>query len=266
MKEVIKKAEEYVLKNGTDLQKSCVNYVIGKGDKQSIAKELARYQNNDGGWANGLEIEYQGDISSPFTTAAALSYLYKFNLGDSTLLKKTLEYLRDTQNSNGMWDDLAEMSNFEHPEFMGKGVYTEYKTGMILKWLIRLNVDEQEMIDKATNYLLETFDDISKDNDFWSAVAYSSAISVLPNCKKYSQIMEWSMKILMPKGSEFGLQQVRGMIEDDMPIPEQVMDRAINLIKDSQECDGGWPNQFGKYNRVWSTINIIRFLRNNSII
>ena len=265
MKEVLKKATEYVLENGTDLQKSCVNYLMGEGDRQSIIEELAQYQNSDGGWANGLEMEYRGNVSSPFTTAAALSHIYKFNLNDSNLLKKTLDYLKNTQYSNGMWDDPDEMNQFEHPDFMGKGIYTEYKTGIILKWLIRLKVDDREMIDRATNYMLENFDEISKKNDFWSAVAYSSAISVLPGCKKQEKIMEWSMKILMPKGSEFGLKQVMGMIEDDMPIPEQAMNNALKIIKDTQENDGGWPNPFGEYNRVWSAVSIIRFLVKNNL-
>jgi len=230
MKEVIKKA-----KNGTDLQKSCINYLMEKADRQSIIEELSKYQNSDGGWANGLEIEYLGNVSSPFTTAAALGHIYKFNLNDSHLLKKTLIYLKNTQHANGMWDDPDEMNQFEYPDYMGKGIYREYKTGIILKWLIRLKVDDQEMINKAKKYMLDNFDEISKGDDFWSAVAYSSAISMLLGCKNYAEIMEWSMGILMPKGSQFGLHQVMGMIEDDMPIPEQAMNSALIFIKDAQE-------------------------------
>jgi hypothetical protein len=165
-----------------------------------------------------------------------------------------------------MWDDTEDMLKFPHPPFMGPGVYTEFKTGMILKWLLRLNVTDEEMISKAQKYLIELFDEISSKNDLWSAVAYSSAFSLLPHVPEYSKIMEWSMKILMPQEGELGWQQVIGMIEDDIPIPDQAVDISIRLIKTSQEQDGGWPHMFGTYNRVWSALYILRFLKSKNLI
>jgi len=261
MRELLVKAEKYIYENSNSLQKACMDYIAGREDKQKLIKELSPYQNFDGGWANGLEIEYPGLASSPFTTSAALGYISKFGLIETNLFQDTLTHLKNTQSPNGMWDDTDEMLKYPHPPYMGPGIYTEYKTGMILKWLLKLNVSDKEMINKAQTYLIEVFDEVAPKNDLWSAVAYSSAFSLLPHLAEYSKIMEWSMKILMPQEAQFGWQQVMGMIEDDIPIPEHVYDAAINLIKQNQEQDGGWPHQFGTYNRVWSAIYILRFIK-----
>lgn len=266
MKNIVKKAEDFVMSNGSDFQKACLQFVLGTGSKDHVATMMRKYQNNDGGWANGLEIEYQGPISSPFTTAAALGHIHRFELGDTDALKNTINYLKDTQHSNGMWDDIEEIDNYPHPEFMGPNVYIEYKTGMIIKWLLRLNVVEKELINKGIDYLLQSFNEISDGNDFWSAVAYASAFATLTEIENYSEIMSWSMSVLAPQENELGWQQVSGMIEDDMPIPEHIFDMAINIIKEHQEKDGGWPNPFGLYNRVWSTIFICRFLKMQKLI
>jgi hypothetical protein len=265
MRELLKKAEKYINENGSSLQKACIDYVTGREGKQKVINELSVYQNPDGGWANGLEIEYPGKVSSPFTTSAALGYISRFDLIESDLYTDTLKYLKNTQHKNGMWDDTEEMLEFPHAPYMGPGIYPEYKTGMILKWLLRLGASEKEMIEKAQKYLLGTFNEVSQKNDLWSAVAYSGAFSLLPHLPEYSAIMEWSMKVLMPEPMEFGWQQIMGMIEDEIPIPSQVFDVSINLIKQNQEQDGGWPHMFGTYNRVWSAIFIIRFLKNNDL-
>lgn len=260
---VFQKAQKYVLENGTDLQKACCRFLSDSTNKQEIQYELGKYQNTDGGWSNGLEIEYTGPVSSPFTAAAALGYILRFNLENTELLSKTIKYLKNTQKENGSWDDSDRILEYQYPPYMGPGIYPEYKTGMILKWLIRLNSQEVEMIDKAKNYLLNIFDSISRKNDFWSAVAYSSAFSLMPEIPEYKKIMEWCMKALMPNEVEIGWQQVRGMIEDDMPIPDRNLYKVIEMIEKEQESDGGWPHQFGTYNRVWSSIFIMRFLNLN---
>lgn len=260
MKEIIKKAEKYILDNGTELQKVCIDYLMGRADKEQLINELGKYQNSDGGWANGLEIEYQGPVSTPYTTAAAMAHIVKFGLEDSVLLERTIEYLRNTQYDNGKWDDTEEMAKYPHPPYMGPQIYTEYKTGMILKWLLRLNMGETEMAKRAQDYLASIFDEVSMRNDFWSAVGYTGAFSMLPGHPDYQKIMGWGMKILMPGDGNFGWQQVMGIIDDDMPIPEQYMKGTLDMISQCQEEDGGWPHPFGPYNRVWSAIFIVRFL------
>lgn len=266
MREVYQKAKEYILNNGTDLQKACCNYVTGQEDKKKIAIELGKYQNDDGGWANGLEIEYQGPVSTPFSTSVALGHIVRFKLENSELLKKTLDYLKNTQREDGKWEDVEEMTQYPHPPYMGPGIYPEFKTGMVLKWLLRLKSADKEMIEKAQAYMINHFEEISQRNDFWSAVAYTNVFSHMPHLPESAKIMEWGLKILAPKEEQFGWGQVMGMIEDDMPIPDQFQSDALALIKQCQEQDGGWPHQFGEYNRIWSAIFIIRFLKAKKLL
>ncbi len=264
MKNTFLKAKDYIMKNGTNLQKICCDYVCKNATVDTVRDALAKYQNNDGGFSNGLEIEYQGDISSPFTTSAALGHMTKFGLKDSTVYLKTMEYLRNTQNGNGSWDDPEELDKFPHPPYMGKGIYIEYKTGMILKWLLLMGAEKDKMIESGLNYMENNFKTFSEKNDFWSAVAYSGLYIQLPDSKLFSSVMEWSMKILMPPTGISKWQQISGMIEDSIKISEKDIPTTLQAIKENQEADGGWPHLFGEYNRVWTAIFILQFLSKQS--
>ena len=255
-------------------------HLIGECDLSCAIEALRRYQNEDGGWANGLEIEYTGNVSTPMTTAAALGYIYLFNLSETELLTSTLHYLRSTQKDNGSWDDPEEIMRFELPPYMGPGIYVEFKTGMIIKWLSRMNLDikDREMTRRARDYLIEEFPRVSKEDDMWSAIAYINAFGELPLSEQLKQsehmpeIMGWAMGILMPDGppdpdaDELPWIFVQGMIHDDSPAINPMKEKVADAIATNQLQSGGWHHQFGTYNAVWAAILITRFLRRNGFI
>ncbi len=148
MNEVYENAKVFILENGNEVQKKLFSHLTEECDLNYAVEALARYQNEDGGWANGLEIEYGGNVSTPMTTAAALGYIYLFDLSETEIFAKTLDYLSSTQKDNGSWDDPEEITRFKLPPYMGPGIYVEFKTDMIIKWLSRmnLNTEDREMI------------------------------------------------------------------------------------------------------------------------
>jgi len=277
MNEVYENAKVFILENGNEVQKKLFLHLIGECDLGCAVEALRRYQNEDGGWANGLEIEYNGNVSTPMTTAAALGYIYLFDLSETELLSRTLHYLRSTQKENGSWDDPEEITRFELPPYMGPGIYVEFKTGMIIKWLSRLNLntEDREMIIRAKDYLIEEFPQVSKGDDMWSAIAYINAFSELPPLEKsehIQEIMGWAIGILMPDGppdpdtDELEWAFVQGMIHDDSPTLDSMKEKVADAIRKNQLQSSGWQHQFGTYNAVWAAILIVRFLQKNGFI
>ena len=280
MNEVYENAKVFILENGNEVQKKLFLHLTGECNLNCAVEALARYQNEDGGWANGLEIEYAGNVSTPMTTAAALGYIYLFDLSETEIFAKTLDYLSSTQNDNGSWDDPEEIMRFELPPYMGPGIYVEFKTGMIIKWLSRmnLNIEDREMIGRARDYLIEEFPRVSKEGDIWSAISYINAFLELPQSEQLKQsermpeIMGWAMGILMPDGppdpdaDEPEWTFVQSMIHDDSPVLDSMKEKVAHAIVANQLQSGGWQHQFGTYNAVWAAILIVRFLQRNGFI
>ncbi|MGI6358671.1 MAG: hypothetical protein ACOX2K_08285 [Bacillota bacterium] len=259
MNAVIKQAASYVQTNGTPLQQACLRLALGKGSKDEVAQALSCYQNSDGGWANGLEVEYPGPVSTPFSTAVALGHIVRNELTESSLLQRSLDYLAANQLQNGSWDDLPQMLGYPHPPYMGPGIYLEFKTAMITKWLLRLPQPPQALLERAVGFLVERFAAVRNSNDFWTAAGYLNVFAQLPT-HQATEILSWATTVLGGNPNQLVWPQLQAMIEDDLPVSSEALPTALQLIRQEQQDDGGWPHPFGSYNRVWAACFICRFL------
>jgi len=274
MNTIYEKAKAFIMEKGSAAQKVCFEYIDGVASKEDVVQAIGKYQNPDGGWANGLEVEYQGDISSPMTTAAALSYLHLFDLKDTELMERTLEYLKGTQRADGSWDDVDGILGFPLPEYFGPNKFVEYKTGMIVKWLKRMDLREDELMIRGIDYLINKFDFYKGVEDFWTAGAYLGVFTEFPEAERASEIIEWGIGVMTnaAKGAEnndpeaMPWMQVQGMIYEDDKMLIPLKEKVVEAIRANQLPNGSWPHPFGDYNAVWVAVLISRYLKRNSLV
>ncbi len=70
-----KKAKTFVRDQGRELERRLLSYYFDDGAPVAVLDELASYQNQDGGFGNGLEPDLQLPDSSVITTTIALRIL-----------------------------------------------------------------------------------------------------------------------------------------------------------------------------------------------
>ena len=70
-----KKARTFVMEQGRELERRLLSYYFDDGTPAAVLDELANYQNQDGGFGNGLEPDLQLPDSSVITTTIALRIL-----------------------------------------------------------------------------------------------------------------------------------------------------------------------------------------------
>lgn len=265
MKNIYLKAKAYVLDKGTDFQKACCRWIDGAAEKSEVIEAFSIYQNEDGGFSNGLEVEYQGTASSALTTAAALAHIARFELKGSEMYQKVISYLKRIQGSDGSFDDDEAIDAFPHPPYMGKGIYVPYKTGVILKWLRHMECSEKEMLEAAMGYMEQGFEEVSKTKDIWMAIGYMGAFS--DRTDEFAQkVMAWCMSIL--GGDEIGDRwaQYSNLIESGVDIEDEKVSEVLSLMQANQEEDGGWSQAYGEYYRVWLAVYLLQFMKQNGEI
>ena len=160
---IIKKALAYIYKeqelDGSWFGRWGVNYIYGIGtvlpalkavdedmSKPMIMKAaqwLIDHQNTDGGWgescASYVDLTQLGKgVSTPSQTAWALLGLMAVNMHNHTAVHQGIEYLCETMNSNGTWDE----EHFTGCGFPGYGDGKRIDIGTIAEGTIQVSPPE----------------------------------------------------------------------------------------------------------------------------
>ena len=85
---------------GRELERRLLSYYFNDGTPVAVLDELASYQNQDGGFGNGLELDLQLPNSSVITTTIALRILREVKATSSDeIVRKAIQYLMAEYNS-----------------------------------------------------------------------------------------------------------------------------------------------------------------------
>ena len=89
------KAKDFIRRNARPLDLARWQYHFENGTKDAVLAELARYQNEDGGFGHGLEADCFNPNSSPIQTWAATELLREIGCTDSShpMIQGILRYL-----------------------------------------------------------------------------------------------------------------------------------------------------------------------------
>lgn len=99
--EDIKKVGNWISKKGRKLEEYRWKYHFEKGAKEAVINELKKYQNEDGGFGNGLNPDCLTTTSSPSVTAIACKILYEIGCNESNdLIKSALDYFEKNHFDN----------------------------------------------------------------------------------------------------------------------------------------------------------------------
>lgn len=112
----MKQLIESIMKYARPLEVARLNYLFFEGSKDAIIDELAKYQNEDGGFGHALEPDIWNPNSSPIQTWVAITILRTLDLKrDHPMIIKILNYLESSFDGFFMtWLRLDE-SNDNYP-------------------------------------------------------------------------------------------------------------------------------------------------------
>jgi hypothetical protein len=89
-------ARQFILQNARPIDLAVYKYFFENGSNQRVIDELSKFQNEDGGFGNGLEPDYLNPNSSPIATNDALITLYRTDAleCDSDIVQGIVRYLK----------------------------------------------------------------------------------------------------------------------------------------------------------------------------
>lgn len=102
--DAIERARRFFADNGRDIDRARFAFHFDDMPVEGLMAALARYQNPDGGFGQGLEPDIGAPDSNPFATELALQYCLEAGVSrDEGLLARAVGYLEASQDEEGGW-------------------------------------------------------------------------------------------------------------------------------------------------------------------
>ncbi len=276
--DTIAKAKDFFQHNGRDIDKACFKYHFGPPSKDGALSldeflaVLGRYQNADGGFGQGLEVDIAAPDSNPFATELALSICIQANVPpEHELLQKVVAYLEQTQTEDGDWRFTEGV--YDHdlaPWFKGwqwPNLNPACTTSGLLK---ELGLGSAILHDRAERLFqrLARVDDLA-EGDFYGVRPYAFYFLPAwghPRREFYlSGLLWWLIRQhVADKIADSGhfFEYVRSPeTYIGRRLPKKLLAQRLDMLAAEQAEDGGWPSPYNERWRGWVTGQNLLVLR-----
>ncbi|MEO4052670.1 hypothetical protein [Solibacillus sp. CAU 1738] len=111
------KSSKWIKRNARPLEAARWAYHFEGGSKEFVVQNLSAFQNEDGGFGNGIEPDFWLPLSSPMATWAAGQILLEINVdANEPIVQSIVKFLMTTFNPvTGMWASvLPEYNDYPH--------------------------------------------------------------------------------------------------------------------------------------------------------
>lgn len=269
---VVAQAERFFQQNGRDIDQARFAYHFGDLSQDDLLAVLSRYQNSDGGFGHGLEVDIAALQSNPFATELALLICLQADIPrEHPLLRHTVAYLEQTQEDDGTWRFAPEIYAAELAPWFQGWQWPNLNPSCTLAGLLKeLGLGSERLHGRVERLFaqLAQVADLAGD-DFYAARPYV-----------YYFLPDWShsRRELYLSGVLWWLirQHVNGKLADSehffayvrhprtytgRMLPAAILAERLSMLESEQADDGGWPSPYNDAWRGWITVQNLLTLK-----
>ncbi|MEI5906803.1 hypothetical protein WAK64_06990 [Bacillus spongiae] len=261
--------QKYIMTEGRELEKAMWRLQFAEGSEEDFLTELARYQNDDGGFGKGLEPDIRCELSSAIASTVALQLLSQYKVSsEHTMVKKVIRYLLDTFNKEKMgWDIVP-----QEVEWYPRAPWWNYReqqeawgnpNAEILGFLYEFSeLVPPSLIDSLTDHAL-TYLQSLEQFEFHEFLCFHRLIERVPvevaekMEKKFIEMMNSCVTIDREKWSDYCLQPIDFVQSPASAFYDQFVDvwrENLQFRLHLQEENGSWTPMWtwgNQYEKVW---------------
>ncbi len=268
---------KYIQNNARSLDVALFNVIFDKGSVNQILLELNKYQNSDGGFGHGLEIDLWSPSSSPIATTIAIQYLEKIDdTATEDTLRKAFNYLSASFSThNKKWSATpVDVNNFPHAPWWHRdekdsksiidrswanptveiiGYLSEYKNSFPILLL-------RELTDAVISRLLNYSNKMQSEHDLYCYIKLYFHLPDTHKAKIHDKLIELIMGTVNRNPKEWATKYVPKPLQfvDDPASPfypsvvdlvEKHLDFLIHELESKEIWQPSW--EWGQYESEW---------------
>lgn len=240
-----------------------VEHLWRNGSATAVTDALVAYQNTDGGFGKGLEVDIASPVSNPFAARLAMHIL--LSLRDAPrgpLVDDLAAWLRQAQDEDGDWHFAKEVYDAPLPPWFAGWTFPSLNPACCVTGLaIRLGITTPEMRERAARLFsrLATLDE-ARTGEFYNVLPYTEYVpgATLDDRDAWLDAIAANVTRTANGGDyadagHFFEHALGGGPAIVSRLPPETMTRFADMLIDEQEGDGGWPTSYDPAWRPWAT-------------
>lgn len=184
-----------IIKNGRQLEKLYYEDYFNKPCSDEVLLELKNYQNDDGGFGKGLELDFQLPASSPMATSMAFQYLSRMDDNELAvdMIKDGIQYFEKTfvDKRRGWFAVPREVNDYPHAPWWdynledGMTIIDRYwgnPSAEIIGYLYKYQEFVTRLdVNQLVEYALEYINEKKEFESFHEIYCYIALYNLLPD-------------------------------------------------------------------------------------
>lgn len=256
---VAEKCLDYEKNIGFPLGISIVDYHFGNGTAETVLEALSTYQNDDGGFGKGLEVDIASPASNPFAARLAMQVLLSLReRPDHPLIDRLAHWLNTSQHEDGDWHFSDEVKAGELAQWFAGWTFPSLNPACCIVGLgSQLQLLTNETIERTAKLFGSmATPELARSADFYSLLPYCEYVPALRHPQRDAFIAAIATNIDATEYDDashyldHALGGGRDLVERLDPTRfSQMVDRLL----DEPLPDGGWPNPYSEAWRPWAS-------------
>ncbi|WP_188456350.1 hypothetical protein [Virgibacillus oceani] len=269
-------AKNFIKTQARYIDKALFDFHFESGDPEEVAKELKKFQNNDGGFGNAIEPDFRLPNSSPMATTIGMQYAKEINLHtDHAIVNQAINYLLTNYDEDERrWHAVPkEVNEFAHAPWWHFDI-EKNRCGVEDTWAnpsaeiasyfnLYNSLVSKDFLDMINLLALDELTELPEQIEMHDFACYQRLLDTAPPsiAETILQCLEKSVAITnfdKSKWSDYGITPLHVCLSPDSPFYKFVkeeMEENLDYVINNFTSEGSWnPNWswFGQYDEEWN--------------
>jgi hypothetical protein len=261
----------FLARQDRPVERAWIGYMWGGQPRDEVIAALAAYQNPDGGFGNGFEVDIKAPGSQAFATRMAMLVLISIGAGpNEPMVQHLAAWLEEAQAEDGDWPFSPDSYQHGLAPWFADWTFPSLNRALCLAGAaMRLGVGPDRLHDRVRRL----GDEIASPEQVASADFYA----LLPYVEYFPRVegphqdgMLTAIAARIEQMATVGGYDDAGHFFDHLGpaggelarrVSPAVIRRQLDRLRAEQQADGGWPTPYDPSWRPWATANAIIALR-----
>jgi hypothetical protein len=253
------------------VERAWIGHLFGGQPREEVIATLAAYQNPDGGFGKGFEVDINAPGSQAF--AARMAMLVLISIGASAeepMVQRLAGWLEDAQSEDGDWPFSPDIYQHELAPWFAGWTFPNLNPSMCLAGAAtRLGIGRDPLHVRVRGLVdeLASVEQVTSA-DFYTLLPYVEYFPWVGGPRREEMLTAIAARIEQ-LGTDGGYDDAGHFFDHLGPargelarrVSPRVISQQLDRLRGEQQPDGGWPTPYDQGWRPWATATAIIALR-----